>query len=109
MSDDAFWWPHLVRIRPLLRGAGMGPRLGDPATEPTAAEVDDEQRLVRRPDGVQVPSSARVTVPIDTIAPLGSEVTIWPGRAHERTAAVIAVSREDNGVDLPSQLVLTLE
>lgn len=106
MSD--FWFPHEVRIAPMRKGAGMGPRPASPGA-PIPAEVDDQQRLVRGADGVQVVSSARVTVALDTVAPLGSEVTIWPGRPAERTAAVIATSHEDNGDGLPSQLVLTLQ
>lgn len=108
MSADAFWFPHRVRIAPMRPGGGMGPRIGEIGDE-IPAEIDDQQRLVRGADGVQKPSSARVTVALETIAPLGSEVTIWPGRPAERTAAVIATSYEDNGDDLPSQLVLTLQ
>lgn len=107
MSDD-FWFPHEVRIRPLRGGGGMGPSLGN-LSDPIPAEVIDEQRLIRDSNGAQVPSSARVTVALDTVVPLGSEITIWPGRAYERTAAVIAAARQDNGDDLPSQLVLSLE
>lgn len=106
--DNPFFWPHRVRIRPLHPGGGRGPRLGDLSGE-IIAEVDDQQRLVRGADGVQVPSSARVTVPIDTTAPLGSEVTLWPGTSRERIAAVIAVSHENNGFPLGSQLVLSLQ
>ncbi|WP_374978099.1 hypothetical protein ACEYYH_10485 [Microbacterium trichothecenolyticum] len=106
---DPFWWPHKVLIRPLLAGGGMGPRLATSTTE-ADAEVDDSQRMIRDADSVQVMSSARVTVPLDTVAPLGSEVTLWPGRAGvERTAAVIATAYQDNGDGLGSQLVLSLE
>jgi hypothetical protein len=109
VSDDEFWFPHQVRIRPMRKGAGMGPRLSSTDPPITRAEVDDSFRMIRGVDGVQVASSARVTVSVDVDAPLGSEVTLWPGRAVERTAVVIAVSREENGDDLPSQLVLSLE
>lgn len=109
MSDETFWWPHTVSVRRMLPGGGMGPRLAPDLTTGVLAEVDDSQRLVRTADSREVVSSARVTVPLDTVAPLGSEVTIWPGRAVERTAAVIATSYEDNGDGLSSQLVLTLE
>lgn len=106
--DNPFFWPHEVQVRPLLPGGGYGPRLGELGPR-IRAEVADQQRLVRGVDGVQVPSSARVTVPIDTVAPLGSEVTIWPGTVRARTAAVIATSLEDNGAPLGSQLVLSLQ
>lgn len=106
--SDAFWWPHRVLVRPLLTGAGRGTRLAEEPAE-SIAEVDDSQRLVRGIDKREVISSARVTVPLNTNVPLGSEVTIWPGRANERTAAVIASAYQDNGDGLDSQLVLTLE
>lgn len=109
--SNPFLWPDEVRIRPILPGAGRGPRRGELTGNgaPIRAEVDDSQRLVRGVDGVQVPSSARVTVPIDTNAPLGSEVTIWPGTPRERVAVVIAVSYEKNPPPLGSQLVLSLQ
>ncbi|MBM3717147.1 MAG: hypothetical protein FJW64_15725 [Actinobacteria bacterium] len=107
--DDPFWWPHRVRIRPMLPGGGRGPRLSDSDAE-VVAEVDDEFRLVRTADARETPSSARVTVPIDTHVPIRSAVTLWPGRAGiERTATVIAISRDENGDGLGSHLVLTLE
>ncbi|MGX5772695.1 hypothetical protein ACWKWN_18285 [Microbacterium trichothecenolyticum] len=106
---DSFWWPHKVLIRPLGGGGGMGPRLTPEPVE-SVAEVDDSQRMIRNADSVQVMSSARVTVPLDTVAPLGSEITLWPGRAGvERTSNVIATAYQDNGDGLGSQLVLSLE
>lgn len=104
----SFWWPHGVKVRPMLPGGGRGSRLADDAAE-VVAEVDDSQRLVRGADRHEVMSSARVTVPLNTNAPLGSEVTLWPDTANERTATVIATAHQDNGPPLGSQLVLTLE
>ncbi|MDF2554132.1 MAG: hypothetical protein K0R60_27 [Microbacterium sp.] len=105
---DSFWWPHKVRLRNLLPGGSRGPRLADTDRE-SIAEVDDSMRLVRTADNREVVSSARVTVPITQDVPLGSEVTLWPGRAAERRSTVIAISREENGEPLGSQLVLSLE
>lgn len=105
---DPFWWPHRVTIRPLIEGAAHGPYLGEP-NESVLAEVDDTHRLVRTADGREVTSSGSVTVPIDTVAPLGSEITVWPGKPYERTATVLVVSRQENGPPLSDQLVLSLE
>jgi hypothetical protein len=105
--DDPFWWPHKVRVRRLLQGGSRGPRLDDENPE-IKAEVLDGARMVRTADGREVVSSSRVTVPIDTDVPLGSEITVWPGRARERTATVLAVSVEENEPPLASQLVLSL-
>lgn len=107
--SDAFWWPHRVLIRPMRPGGGRGPRLSDADPVESIAEVDDSQRMVRGIDAREVVSSARVTLPLNTTAPLGSEITLWPGRANTRTAVVIASAYQDNGDGLDSQLVLTLE
>jgi len=106
--DDPFFWPHRVSVRDAIPGGGMGPRFGSPRE--LAAEVIDSHRLVRTADGREVVSSTRVTVPLDAGVPVGSEVTVWPGRANARKATVLVVSYEDNGdADLGSQLVLSLE
>ena len=108
--DSAFWWPHEVLIAPMERGGGRGPRLG--AELASRAEVEDSYRLVRTADGREVASSSRVTIPIGSPfhdVPLGSEVTLWPDQPGRRVAQVLAVSREENGPGLGSQLVLSLE
>ncbi|MFP7833131.1 hypothetical protein [Marisediminicola sp. LYQ134] len=108
MKWDRFFYPHTVSIQNYRRGGGMGSGFDDPRD--VAAEVRDEQRLVRNADGKEVVSSTQVTVPITETVPLQSKVTVWPGTARERTAQVLAVGTDDNGddIDLDSFLVLSL-
>lgn len=105
MSD--FWFPHHVRISPLTGSGGMGDQHGPPV--PADAEVKDEARLIRDADGAQIVSSAQVTVPLGTVAPLGSLVTVWPDTHAERTSPVLRVRRDENDPDLDSFQILFLE
>ena len=105
--DGPFWFPHRVLVKDAIASGGRGPRLGD--SREIEAEVKDEQRLVRTPDGKQIVSSSTVTVPLEANVPVGSEVTVWPGSVAERTTTVLAVGRDENDPPLPSQLILSLE
>ena len=105
--SSAFWWPHTVKIQPVTGGGGMGHSHG-PAEE-TAAEVIDEQKLVRDAMGAQLVSNTAVTVPLDTDVTPGALVTVWPGGAGERTAKVLSIERAVDDPPLPSHLVLRLE
>lgn len=102
-----FFFPHVVEVRDLLPGGSLGPRYATSARN-LEAEVIDQQELVRNPDGEEVTSSTRVTVPIEANVPLGSLVTVWPGGAKERTATVLRVGRDENDPPLPSHEVLWL-
>lgn len=109
MSWGSFFYPHRVRIGVRLPSAGGGPRWEDPG-DPVAAEVKDEQRIVRNRDGDEVVSNTQVYVPLATVCPIGSRVTVWEGQQGERTAEVLAVARHDNtGTPLDQYLVLSLE
>lgn len=104
---EAFFYPHTVSIRSLTSAGGMGTTYGTPRN--VAAEVRDEQRLVRDIDGSEVVSSTWVTVPITENVPIGSLVTVWPGTPLEREAQVLVVGTDDNtDSDLDSFLVLSL-
>jgi hypothetical protein len=103
----AFFYPHTVEVRDYIPGAGMGPSFG--AARTLAAEVLDEQRLVRGTDGEEVVSSTQVTVALSANVPVGSRVTVWPGGAGKRTSKVLAVARNENAAPLDSYLVLSLE
>lgn len=52
--------------------------------------IDDKRRLVRGSDGAEAVSSARVALdlPDHPMLTEGTLVTIWKGRANERTAEV---------------------
>ena len=107
IGGDKFWFPHSVSINPLHAGGGMGPRHGAPV--PSIAEVLDKRELIRDSNGREVISNTRVTVPIDTDAPIGSLVTVWPDRpALSREATVLMLGRDENDPPLPSHLILWL-
>lgn len=105
--DDPFWFPHTVKIRDALAGGGRGPRLSETSRD-SVAEVKDEKRLVRTADAREVVSSSTVTVPLTPDVAIGSEVTVWPGTAAQRTGTVLAVGRDENDDPLPSFLTLSL-
>lgn len=107
MSWGAFFYPHTVSIRDLTGSGGMGDAYAAPRT--VAAEVLDEQTLVRGADGREVVSSTRVTLPLPEYVPLGSLVTVWQGEPHEREARVLTAAVNPNDAPLDSYLVLRLE
>ncbi|TFD09819.1 hypothetical protein E3T26_14420 [Cryobacterium sp. TMT1-21] len=105
---DPFWYPHTVSIRNAHPSGGMG--TGYDVARTVKAEVKDEQRLIRAASGSEVVSSSSVTVPIGEHVPVGSLVTVWPGKTRAREAVVLAVSADENGIDdLDSFLVLFLK
>ncbi len=107
MSWGTFWYPHTVGVRDLTASGGMGSTYGPPRT--LAAEVLDEQTLVRGADGQEVVSSTRVTLPLPEHVPLGSLVTVWPGQPNEREAKVLAAAVNPNDPPLDEYLLLRLE
>ncbi len=107
MSWGAFFYPHTVHVRDIGAGPGLGESFGP--SRALAAEVKDEQQLVRTADGEEVVSSTQVTVELDANVAPGSLVTVWKGTTAEREATVLAVARDDNGDSpLDSHLVLSL-
>lgn len=107
MSWGAFFYPHVVSIRDLSGSGGMGDAYAAPRT--VAAEVLDEQTLVRDADGREVVSSTRVTLPLPEHVPLGSLVTVWAGQDNEREARVLSAAVSPNDPPLDAYLVLRLE
>jgi hypothetical protein len=103
----AFFYPHSVSIRNLTGSGGMGTTYGAPRT--VAAEVLDEQTLVRDADGREVVSSTRVTLALPEHVPLGSLVTVWPGESYEREAEVLTAAVNPNSPPLDAYLLLRLK
>lgn len=101
-----FFFPHVVAVEDLSGSGGMGQKWG--AKRNVDAEVIDERTIVRGPDGQEVVSNSRVTVPLEANVPVGSKVTVWPGGSAERQATVVRVGRDENDPPLPSHLVLYL-
>lgn len=108
MSWGAFFYPHTVHVRDIGAGSGIGHTYG--AERALAAEVKDEQRMVRDRDGREVVSNTQVSVDLGANVAPGSLVTVWKGTSAEREAQVLAVGRNDNGGSpLDSFLLLSLE
>ena len=102
-----FFYPHAVSVRRKQAAGGMGATYAAP--EVLAAEVRDEQSIVRDRDGREVVSSSKVTLPLPVDVPLESLVTVWPGTSREREAMVLAVESNPNEDALDAYLVLSLE
>ena len=83
--------PHLVKVRALQAGGGMGDTYL--SSRDIAAFVLDERTLVRDASGAEVVSSATVHLDFTEVVPLGSLVTVWPGLSGEREAMVLAIGR----------------
>jgi hypothetical protein len=107
VSWGTFWYPHQIRIRDLTGSGGMGSTYGPPRT--VAAEVIDEQTLVRDADGREVISSTRVTLALPEHVPLGSLVTVWPGQPYEREARALSTAVNPHDPPLDAHLLLRLE
>lgn len=107
MSWGAFFYPHSVDVRDLVQGGGMGDSYA--TARSLAAEVKDQQQLVRAADGSEVVSSTTVKVPLPEHVPVGSLVTVWPGTPAAREAEVLAVGRHENGAPLDEYLELSLK
>lgn len=107
MTWGAFFYPHSVSIRDLTASGGMGATYATPRTR--AAEVLDEQQLVRAADGSEVVSSTKVSLALPEHVPLGSLVTVWPGQPYEREAEVLTAAVNPNDPPLDAYLVLRLK
>lgn len=107
MSWGAFFYPHKVLVKDRVAGGGMGPTFA--TARELAAEVKDEQQLVRAADNSETVSSAQVTLRLPEHVPLGSLVTVWPGTPAARESTVLAVDRHENAPPLDSFVVLSLK
>lgn len=105
--DDPFWFPDKVTVRASRGGGGNGPRHADVLQ--LRAEVIDKTELIRDANGVETISTTRVTVPIDSDVPVGSLVTIRPGRPNAREVLVLQVAIAEDAAPLPSHIVLWLK
>lgn len=102
-----FFYPHQVLVKDALPAGGIGG--GYAAARTLAAEVKDQQTLVRDAGGREVVSSTQVTLPLPEHVPLGSLVTVWPGGTAQREARVLAVARNPHTGPLDAHLILHLE
>lgn len=95
---------HTVTITPKTGDGAYGPVFGPPVPD-VPAWVDEQTRLVRDSDGVEVVSSATVYARAGTVAPPGSRLVLPSGRDAE----VIACTVRDSGpLDLPDHVEIAL-
>ncbi|WP_407316642.1 hypothetical protein UQW22_09900 [Isoptericola halotolerans] len=102
-----YFTPHEAVVRAYEGTDGYGrPVYADAVTVPCF--VVDERRLVRDDTGAEVVSSTQVHCGFDIVAPPASLVTVWPGLAPEREAAVISAEHGAHET-LPAFQTLNLE
>lgn len=104
---DHFWFPHTVTARAFQGAGGRGPQYADPVE--LAAEVLDKTERIRDAQGVETVSSSRVTVPVSADVPVGSLVTVRPGRPNARASEVLKAEIVEDDPPLPSHIVLWLK
>lgn len=80
-----------VRYEAKLGESAYGPQFAAPVT-PERAAIDERQKLVRLASGAEAISSARIALDPEHVLPLGSKVTLHPGKPTERTSTVIVAA-----------------
>lgn len=78
MTLPARFRTHSIIIKPYEGASPTGALLGDPVT--VTCRVEDEIKLVRDINGVEVVSSSTIFCDLDVIIPAESEVTVVGGR-----------------------------
>jgi hypothetical protein len=92
-----------VTVEPWQGQGAYGDTWGAPVT--VRAVVEATVRLVRDRDGQQVASDTALYLPLDTVAPAGSRITLASGRV----TTVVAAMRNDGGaLPVPSHLELAV-
>ena len=103
--------PHLqlVSYQPKLGEGAYGPVYG-PEVVADRAMIDEKRKIVRSREGNEVVSEARIALDLPDHEALtdGSLVTLWRGRARERTTTVIVTAVADVP-QLPHFLEASLE
>jgi hypothetical protein len=101
-----YFKPHTAVVRAYGSGGGMGGGYGEPFE--VASFVVDSTETVTTSSSSETTSSTQVTVDFDSVIPLGSLVTVWPGLTGEREAPVISITRGQHPT-LPSFQTLYLQ
>ncbi|OOL31858.1 hypothetical protein GQ85_11030 [Rhodococcus rhodochrous] len=96
----AYWWVWPVTVQRYTGTGTFGPTHAAPVT--LQAKVTAKRRLILAPDGTEVVSEARVSLPADTaLIPAGSLVTL-PAAFGGRTARVLADQLHHGGGGTPN-------
>ena len=94
---------HTVLIEPYEGEGPFGPEYGE--QELVRCFIDDRRRLVIGPTGDEAVSETTVYMPLDTVCPVHSRVTV-----NGRSTIVLAASRRDGGgLPVPDHLEVALQ
>lgn len=104
MGDiPAFLLRHSVTVEPFEGEGPFGPEYGDAAT--VVCFVDDKAQKVLDATGAEVVARTVIYMPLDTVCPTGSRVTV-----NARQAVVLAALRRDGGgLPTPDHLEVALQ
>lgn len=102
-SIPAWLLRHQAIVEPLTGEGPFGPQYG--AAGAVQCFVDEKRRLVRDAAGAEVVSETTVYMPLDTVCPAGSRVTV-NGR---QTFAITASRRDGGGLPTPDHLEVALQ
>lgn len=86
------WLNGPIDVEDALPEGPVGERFAPPRRIQRAM-TKDGRRMVRNPEGDQVPSNSQVLIDPEHLIPTNSMVTVWPGTPHQRRAKLVAVER----------------
>lgn len=93
---------HTVTVEPFEGEGPFGTTYGAPVE--VRCFVDEKRQLVRNNEGSEVVSSTTVYMPLNTVCPVGSRVTV-----NDRTTTALTSSRRDGGgLPTPDHLEVNL-
>lgn len=106
MKAPAFLWRHRVVVEPYLGPAGYGPRYGAPVE--VLCLLERSTRVVKKPDGTEVTSSATFRTALDreSVCPPESRVTLPDGG---KTTVINVQPQDGAGLPVPNHLEVSLE
>ncbi len=95
MQIPAVLLPHTITVRAYLGTGPYGDAYGDPVVI-RRTFVEDRRRLIQSTSGEEVISETTVRTRPQVHIPVRSQVTVWQGTPHERTARVITANLFDH-------------
>ncbi|MBF8191661.1 hypothetical protein ITP53_39405 [Nonomuraea sp. K274] len=102
-SIPAWLLRHTVHIEPFEGDGPYGPEYGEQTT--VACFVDDRLQKILNAEGAEIVARGVLYMPLDTVSPVGSRVTV-----NGRAALVLAALRRDGGgLPTPDHLEVALQ
>lgn len=103
-SIPAWLYRHQVTVEPFVEQGPFEPVYGVPGT--VRCFVAEKRRLVRDATGVEVVSETTVFMPLDTVCPPESRITLPSGRI---TFAITDAHQDGGGLATPDHLEVALQ